>query len=328
MAHNLNIEDGVASFFGTQPAWHGLGQIVDGAQTSKEAIKLAGLDWLVEKYPLSVKLPTEYKEMEKKFATVRMDTKAPLGIVGKTYTILQNSDAFEFIDNLVGNKQAIFESAGCLFKGERVFITCKLPSQMVVGNDVADCYFFIHNSHDGSRAVELAFTPTFICCNNTLNMALGNAKRKQRVKHTPSIDIQLINSADIMGITKQKIADMQQVFTQMTKVNLNDAQLRKLIQQAMYPEMEQLKPEEYSTKFNNIIDNAFEYITTDAAQVIPERKNTLYGFVQGINGIANHKEYKTASHKVESVIFGKGFENTNRAFELAYQVLQNPTAAN
>lgn len=328
MAHNLNIENGQASYFGTKPAWHGLGITVESAQTSKEAIKLAGLDWLVEKYPISAKLDTEYKEIDKKFATVRMDNKNPLGIVGKNYTILQNEDAFGFIDDIVGSKQAIFESAGCLFKGERVFITCKLPTQMVVGNDVADCYFFIHNSHDGSRAVELAFTPTFICCNNTLNMALSNAKRKQRVKHTPSINIQLINATDIMGITKQKTQELEEVFTAMTKVNLNDSQIRKLIQQAMYPQMELVNPEDYSTRFNNIIDEAFEYVTTDNAQLIPERKNTLYGVFQGVNGIFNNKQYKNASDKAQSVIFGTGFEATNRAFELAYQIIQNPTLLN
>ena len=47
MAHNLEIRNGVASFASTQTAWHGLGQIVGGAMTAQEAIRLAHLDYEV-----------------------------------------------------------------------------------------------------------------------------------------------------------------------------------------------------------------------------------------------------------------------------------------
>ena len=51
MAHNLEINNGVASFASTQTAWHGLGQIVDGAMTAQEAVKLAHLNYEVVKVP-------------------------------------------------------------------------------------------------------------------------------------------------------------------------------------------------------------------------------------------------------------------------------------
>ncbi len=54
MAHNINFNDetGKHSFFSVnKKAWHGLGQIVEGYPTSKEALQLAGLDFEVRKLP-------------------------------------------------------------------------------------------------------------------------------------------------------------------------------------------------------------------------------------------------------------------------------------
>ena len=55
MGHNLffNEKSNQYSFFSVrEKAWHGLGQIVTDYPTSAEAIKYAGLDYIVEKRKL------------------------------------------------------------------------------------------------------------------------------------------------------------------------------------------------------------------------------------------------------------------------------------
>ena len=56
MAHNLNETNGKVSFASTEKAWHGLGQIVNGAMTSKEAIELGGLNYEVVKEKIYAEL--------------------------------------------------------------------------------------------------------------------------------------------------------------------------------------------------------------------------------------------------------------------------------
>ena len=91
------------------------------------------------------------------------------GVVGKDYHIVQNIDAFAFFDSIVGGKDGIlYETAGALGKGEKIFITAKLPDYIHVGkSDLIEQYLFLTTSHDGGGSITAAFTPVRIVCNNS-----------------------------------------------------------------------------------------------------------------------------------------------------------------
>lgn len=149
MAHEIEImENGTArTFYAGEEPWHGLGQAVEREVTSEAAIKLAGLDWTVEKremfLPGKVKIddiPVVGQQVPKFFATVRTEDESILGVVGNEYTVIQNEEAFAFLDLLVSEGAAMYNCAGSLFGGRRIFITCKLPESMQVGPDQVDKY--------------------------------------------------------------------------------------------------------------------------------------------------------------------------------------------
>jgi phage/plasmid-like protein (TIGR03299 family) len=175
MAHNLNFNEltGEYSFFSTkQKSWHGLGKVVAGYPTSAEALVFAGLDFDVIKSPLftqvngMVSTPDgiNYRnislDIPDTFATVRTDTNQVLGVVGKDYEIVQNRDAFSFFDSIIGGDGILYETAGALGNGSRIFITAKLPGYIRVGDDdLTEKYIFLTTSHDGSGSITGAFTP-------------------------------------------------------------------------------------------------------------------------------------------------------------------------
>lgn len=97
--------------------------------------------------------------------------------MGRDYQIVQNADAFAFFDAIVGGEDGIlYETAGALGNGERIFITAKRPDYICVGNgdDITEKYIFLTTSHNGTGSITAAFTPVRIVCQNTLNAALGN----------------------------------------------------------------------------------------------------------------------------------------------------------
>jgi len=160
MAHQINFNELTKkhSFFSVrEKAWHGLGTIVQDYPTSAEAIQLAGLDYEVVKSPLFTHgkglsigqqgIVTDENEISVPdyYATMRTDTNAVLGVVGKDYQIVQNRDAFTFFDSIVGGDGILYETAGALGKNAgRIFITAKLPDYIRVGNDdLIEKYLFM-----------------------------------------------------------------------------------------------------------------------------------------------------------------------------------------
>jgi hypothetical protein len=160
MAHQINFNEktGRHSFMSVKDrAWHNLGQVIDRYPTSSEAIQYAGLDYIVEKRPLftydtenhirNTDIIIPEIEVPNYFATIRADTEQVLGVVGNDYEIVQNRDAFQFFDAIVGGGEGIlYETAGALGNGERIFITAKLPGYIRVGNnDLIEKYLFFND---------------------------------------------------------------------------------------------------------------------------------------------------------------------------------------
>lgn len=311
MAENINIIGGVASFTSTEKAWHGLGTIVKGAMTSKEALTNARLNFEVSKKQLYTATNLVATNT---FGTFRDDIDQYLGTVGKDYTVVQNVDCFTFFDSIVGEGKAIFETAGALGKGEKVFITAKLPSDIIVGNDVIEQYLFLYNSHDGSAAVTCAFTPVRIVCNNTLVAALRNCSNKVSIKHTKNVLDSLSMAHQLMGIIAPLKEEYSKVYNKMLDVKITDERVRELIEMALKPQKEQV--EDFSKQFKNVVDGIFDFTMSDSTQ--KGISNTLWGVYNGVTGYYNNVQYNNANDKMNSILFG----NYNKKAQSTLNLLQ------
>lgn len=216
MAHELEIRNGTASFVSARVApWHRLGTITDHPMTVAEALELSRADYEVTKQPVYVEEgPGIYSAIENKMTTVRTDPDdpcrvIPLGVVGADYTIVQNRDAFAFLDELprlhseiVEPSRAMVETMGVLFGGRRAFASIKLPREIKVsGEDRTDLYTVIVNSHDGSLALTSCITPIRVVCNNTVSAALRHADRVWRLHHTQNITGRMAEARRTLGLT-------------------------------------------------------------------------------------------------------------------------------
>lgn len=212
MAHNIEINNGVASFAENgrkERAWHGLGQVFDRPMTVKEALEASHADYEVTLNNVAVITPAIAEAMAEgsvpadllldalvdgKKATFRTDKNKALGIVGDTYGVVQNLDAFTFIDTLctgqVDSSVPVIECAGVLGHGERVFITAKFPDSIILdnkGDDLVEMYMVFTTSHDGTGAVKCMVTPTRVVCNNTLLLAESNNRGCLSLRHSSNI---------------------------------------------------------------------------------------------------------------------------------------------
>ena len=333
MAHNLHFsaERNQYSFFSVQEkAWHGLGTIVEHYPNSEMALKYAGLDFTVEKRPNIHRLD-EGKEVESRdsFFTYRTDTGDILGSrLGKDYEVVQNSDAFAFFDAIVGGDGIQYETAGALGKGERIFITAKLPGYIVVDrDDLVEKYLFLTTSHDGTGAITAAFTPVRIVCNNTLNMALRDCTSRITIRHTRDARVRLESAHQVMGIANKLSHQLEDIFNHWSKVRMEDAQVRKLIRMALAPSKETLASQhpdtaqELSTYLQRICDTVCDYAESSPTQQTRAAKGTVFGAYNAITGyFQNVRNYRNPEDKMNSIFYGGLAEQRSKeAFKLCLQ---------
>jgi phage/plasmid-like protein (TIGR03299 family) len=211
MAHEIDFTTQAqgSAMFAYTPAWHGFGTVVAEAQTSQEALRIAGLDWDVALTSLAaVMADGSHQPIDTHRATMRLDTGKALGAVGMRYQPLQNREAFAWMDDVVGEQLAIWETCGSLRGGKDVFMLAKLPGHIeVCDRDVLDKYVLITNNHAGMGAVRLFPTSVRVVCANTLRLAISEVDSNKSDAGLP-LGLKLFHTAGSLGRRVQKAKEL------------------------------------------------------------------------------------------------------------------------
>lgn len=195
------------------PYWHKVGTSIQGLTSVDDILREAGLDYTVEKMPLFYENKVAnnlMQEISQMYATVRTDTGKPLGIVGKGYEVVQNREAFDFIEDCLG-EGITFTKAGTYNRGERVFIIGEAPTVKVMGDDVHPTILF-KNSHDGSGSVQGMFTPMRLVCENGLMIPIEgheNGIVRFSISHTKNVRDRLNIVEELIMRNNQYIEALQ-----------------------------------------------------------------------------------------------------------------------
>lgn len=206
--------------------WHGIGSVIEDAPTSEDAIKMAKLDWKVKQYQVKANGVT----LENYFCNMRTDKNIPLGVVKGRYKIVQNIEAFDFVDDIVGNKDipCRYETAGSLFNGKRIFLLVKLPNKELLGDDIEN-YLFFTNSHDGTSSLMAGITNIRVVCNNTLQMAIQGSKRTWSCRHTMNITEKKQQAKESLGLAVKYMDSMNDMAEKLYQIKIDEeAFFRKL----------------------------------------------------------------------------------------------------
>lgn len=189
MVANIMTKDDVEfAAYARQDAWHRLGTVkYDGQMTVDEALDLANLrGWNVEKEPIYTKDGLIVPGRNATVATI-LGKRVVLGDVGDRYTVFQNEEHATFINTLVDEAGAHLETAGALGRGEKVFVSLRLPDSVTIGGqsgDKVDTYIGALNAHDASQPFTVVTTPIRWECQNMINYSLSRAQNRFTVRHS------------------------------------------------------------------------------------------------------------------------------------------------
>ena len=318
MAHQL-LENDTMFAVGKRP-WHGLGTVLENSPSVEEGIKIAGLDWDVTLRPI-ITNDTDNISVDTHKIVIREDNKLPLGVVSNNYKVLQNKEAFSFFEPFIENDMASLETAGSLFNGKKVFILAKLNSDnMVVDkNDEIEKYILLSNSHDGSQALRVGFTPIRVVCNNTLSLAENtSASQLIRVTHKGNIVETLQDLRETMDLVNQQFIATEEKYRYLATRNVNVNDLKKYVKQV------------FSVKKIEDIINEKE----EKEQIEAERKRLIarveeifelepvhnaWTMYNAVNYYMNHERGKSLENRYNSMWFGYSKRQDEKALKLALQ---------
>ena len=331
MAHEIDMTTGAAAIFTTgQAPWHGLGTVIDTAATSREAILLARLNWRVEQWPLTATdLQTDITaKAHDHYANVRTDTSAVLGVVGKGYHVFQNQDAFDFMDAIVGDKLAMYETAGSLRGGRKVWMLARIPKEYRAGReDLIQPYVLLVNSHDGSTTLRMIPTTVRVVCQNTLNLALGRSTAGEGVsiRHRPSLDERVKDAQAKLGIVAARFDQFDAELHAMLDTMLKPRQVERYFDEVLQP----LPPEPTDRQRQNrgeVLDR-FRGNFDDHSNSLPVVRGTAWAAYNAVSEWADHQrprkgrdELARAESRLDSVWFGSSHQIKQRAYHQALQL--------
>ena len=293
--------------------WHGLGKIVMAAPISKDALRLAGLDWNVVQEPIYA----EFNEVVEGYkANVRDSDRKVVGVVSDRYKVVQNADAFSFTDELLG-KGVRYETAGSLQEGKKVWLLARLPREYIIGGERISPYLVFSNTHDGSGSVKVAVTPVRVVCNNTLNLALDTASRSFSMVHTGNIQDKIQEAKDTLFMAESYMDCLGAEFEQLRRQKMTDAQVKEF--------MELLLPiEKDSTQIQskNILRlredlKKLYYDAPDLQKV----GNNAYRFINAVSDFATHAKPLRRTANYNENLFARTIDG-NPLIDKAYQLLK------
>jgi phage/plasmid-like protein (TIGR03299 family) len=152
--------------------------------------------------------------------------------VSDCFRIVQNEEHAEFLNYMVDESGAIFDTAGALDGGRQVFVTMQLPGHILVGGvDKVDNYLAAFNGHDGSMSFTIMVTPVRVVCRNTMNLAFQDHSNIFRVRHTTNAEkIIRAKAREALDFSFKYVGAMQEEAERLINTSMTNAQFEAIVE--------------------------------------------------------------------------------------------------
>jgi phage/plasmid-like protein (TIGR03299 family) len=285
-----------------------------------EVLQATGLNWSVSKQPLF--FGEDKLDLPDSYATVRSDSKAPLGIVKGRYEILQNKDTVETIYKAgeeVFSKDLQIEhpwdnaetlgshgniAGGSLKGGKAVFVQLELPTEYIGKSDIKR-FITVTNHHDGSKSLGFGTTNQVVCCANTF--AIAN-KDLSKIRHTASmnerVDTAVTSLRSMIGFETQQM----EVFNKASNIRFDNKHIEQVLGSLFGAD------KIHSVDASSRLKNQVKEFSNDMNTSIDEQGETLWALFNAVTRYTNHT--RNTKDKDYSLMFGTDAQINQKAFNL------------
>lgn len=270
--------------------WSNIGKEVKSTNIA-DVLRESGLDYNVITRPVMTKVGNQEILIPGKVATVNEVTNEVFGVVSERYTVCQNSEAFDFVNNVEGVQ---FIKAGQTYTG-MVYVIGKLPDITVLG-DTFTPYLIFQNGHNGRYTVKTTICPLRIVCQNQFNYAFRESPNTISIQHSSQYVQKLAEAEKLIKGTAEYMRTFQGTAEELATLKIGtEANVQEIINSfftlaADADDKQILKVEEQRVGLLNA------YKADDNANFT----GTAWGLINGFSDYVTHKDVKNTKNKDDS----------------------------
>ena len=315
--------------------WHKSGQSIDAEAarigrplTLAETFKLGGADYEVIKAPLCYQVKAtsgdHFLTYPNRFAHVRVDTGAAVGMGSGNYKLVQASDIRDTLQQYIdADPRFSLTTVGALDDGWRLWAQLQFDGDYVVAGDKHTRHLLLSTTFDTSASTVGKMSVTRVVCENTFNGALGEASPEINIRHNTKFDADIARrqlSAIAQGFEAYKAMGDALALTTMTK-----DQLSTFVRDMLDIPADAKKEDVSKRKLNQrqaIIDALL--ISANERAVTVERGVDAFTALQAITRYVDHDRN---DDDTEGRLFGSGAALKDKALGLLLPMLKDKVAA-
>ncbi len=228
------------------------------------------------------------------------------------------------MDSIVGDKLAMYETAGSLRGGRHIWMLARIPKEYRAGpHDLIKPYVLLVNSHDGSGALRMIPTTVRVVCANTLSLAMGQAGAEGlSIRHHPSLEKRVAEARQKLGIISARLDRFDQELHAMLATMPTTRQTSDYFQ-GLLPEA----TTDREKKNRDAVIGTFYSNYDNERNVLPGMKHTAWALYNSVSEWADHQrrvrvtgDLARAENRLNSIWFGTSHRIKQMAYDSALEL--------
>lgn len=262
--------------------WHAIGKEVQECKNMEQVLKASGLDYTVEKRPVFFGNDEIWHYIPNRFVTVRTTDNHPYDVVSDKFEIIQNRDAFDFV-NYMGDELQ-FEKAGETQSG-MVYIIGKLPEVDILG-DAFTPHVIFRNGFNGKTKITAAITPLRLVCQNQFNFAFKNTANAITIRHVRNAEAKLEEARETLKMTADYMEELTRMAEHFASMKISGPQMERVVKYLFpIPEDTEINP----FKRKSLEDKRNAFIKAHEQDDNANFRGTAWGLINAYTDFMTHK---------------------------------------
>jgi phage/plasmid-like protein (TIGR03299 family) len=267
--------------------WHAIGKSVQECKDMEAVLKASGLDYTVEKRPVFFEdenmVTLRNHAIPNRFVTVRTSDNHPYDVVSDKFEIIQNRDAFDFVNYMGEDLQ--FEKAGETQSG-MVYIIGKLPEVDILGDKFTPHVIF-RNGFNGKVKITAAISPLRLVCQNQFNFAFKNAANAITIRHVRNAEAKLQEARDTLKMCADYMSQLNLMAEHFATMKITGDRMERVVKYLFpIPEGVEINP----FKRKNLEDQRAAFLKAHEQEDNRNFKGTAWGLINAYTDFITHKE--------------------------------------